>query len=80
MDLIELVAVMRARRAELPAVEVKVGSRGVAVHELPASSMPCVAKRTGRAHIRLADGDYALSRVEMDAFGAKRSRPRPPGL
>ncbi len=46
------------------------------VHETPTSAKPCTVKRTGQAFLRFADGDYALSRLEMDGFAANRTRPR----
>lgn len=46
------------------------------VHELPLTAKPCVVKRTGQAYLRFFDGDYTLSRLEMDGFIANRTRPR----
>ena len=46
------------------------------VHELPLTSKPCVVKRAGQAYLRFFDGDYTLSRLEMDGFVANRTRPR----
>ena len=46
------------------------------VHELPLAAKPCVVKRTGHAYLRFFDGDYTLSRLEMDGFIANRTRPR----
>jgi ATP-dependent DNA helicase RecG len=46
------------------------------VHELPLAAKPCVVKRTGQAYLRFFDGDYTLSRLEMDGFIANRTRPR----
>ncbi len=40
------------------------------------SAKPCTVKRTGQAFLRFADGDYALSRLEVDGFAANRTRPR----
>jgi ATP-dependent DNA helicase RecG len=48
----------------------------VRVHELPIAMKPCVVKRTGQAYLRYFDGDYAMSRLEMDGFIANRTRPR----
>ena len=74
----------RARQAFDPPVQVSVDVEAfedadlviARVHELPASLKPCVVKRTGRAYMRFADGDFELSRLEMDGFIANRSRPR----
>ena len=33
-------------------------------------------KRSGQAYLRFADGDYALSQLEIEAFLSNRSRPR----
>ena len=46
------------------------------VHQAPASAKPCIVKKTGQAFLRFPDGDYALSRLEMDGFAANRTRPR----
>ena len=46
------------------------------VHELPLAAKPCVVKRMGQAYLRFFDGDYTLSRLEMDGFIANRTRPR----
>ena len=46
------------------------------VHEAPASAKPCIVRKTGQAFLRFADGDFALSRLEMDGFAANRTRPR----
>ena len=73
----------RARQAFTPEIQVEVGveqfeGRSVVVArvlEMPAAGKPCVVKRTGRSYLRFADGDYPMSRLEMDAFVASRSRP-----
>ena len=73
----------RARQAFTPEIQVDVDvekfeGRSVVVArvlELPAAGKPCVVKRTGRSFLRFADGDYPISRLEMDAFVANRSRP-----
>jgi ATP-dependent DNA helicase RecG len=46
------------------------------VRELSTSAKPCFVKRTGQAYLRFADGDYALSQLEIDGFVANRARPR----
>lgn len=46
------------------------------IQETPPSAKPCTVKRTGQAFLRFADGDYALSRLEVDGFAANRTRPR----
>ena len=46
------------------------------VHETPTSAKPCIVRKTGQAFLRFADGDYALSRLEIDGFAANRTRPR----
>jgi ATP-dependent DNA helicase RecG len=46
------------------------------VRELSTSVKPCFVKRTGQAYLRFADGDYALSQLEIDGFISNRSRPR----
>ena len=46
------------------------------VHETSTSAKPCTVKKTGQAFLRFADGDYALSRLELDGFTANRTRPR----
>ena len=46
------------------------------VRELSAAAKPCFVKRSGRAYLRFADGDYALSQLEIEAFVSNRSRPR----
>ena len=46
------------------------------VHELAIAMKPCIVKRTGQAYLRFFDGDYPMSRLEMDGFIANRIRPR----
>jgi ATP-dependent DNA helicase RecG len=45
------------------------------ISELPPSSKPCRAIRTQKAYLRFADGDYALSQLEIDSYIANRTRP-----
>ena len=74
----------RARQAFQPEVHVDVdmqtfeGSDVVVarVRELAASAKPCFVKRSGQAYLRFADGDYALSQLEIEGFISNRSRPR----
>ncbi len=74
----------RARQAFQPEVHVDVdvqtfeGSDVVVarVRELAASAKPCFVKRSGQAYLRFADGDYALSQLEIEGFISTRSRPR----
>ena len=74
----------RARQAFAPEIQVSTdverfeGKRIVVarIHELPPAGKPCVVRRTGVAYLRFADGDYPLSRLEMDAFITNRGRPR----
>jgi ATP-dependent DNA helicase RecG len=74
----------RARQAFQPEVHVDVdvqsfegGDVVVArVRELATSAKPCFVKRSGQAYLRFADGDYALSQLEIEAFLSNRSRPR----
>lgn len=74
----------RARQAFSPEVHVDVDIRPfegsdvvvARVREPAASSKPCFVKRSGRAYLRFADGDYALSQLEIEAFVSNRSRPR----
>jgi ATP-dependent DNA helicase RecG len=74
----------RARQAFHPEVHVDVdvqpfeGADVVVarVRELAASAKPCFVKRSGQAYLRFADGDYALSQLEIEAFLSNRSRPR----
>ncbi len=46
------------------------------ISELAVSAKPCVVKRSGKAYLRFADGDYTLSQLEVDGFIANRTRPR----
>jgi ATP-dependent DNA helicase RecG len=46
------------------------------VHEVDASAKPCRVKRSGKAYLRFADGDYTLSQLEIDGFIANRTRPK----
>jgi ATP-dependent DNA helicase RecG len=46
------------------------------VRELAPSAKPCFVKRTGQAYLRFADGDYALSQLEIEGFLSNRLRPR----
>jgi ATP-dependent DNA helicase RecG len=74
----------KARQAFEPAIHVDVdvetfeGADLVVarVRELPTSAKPCFVKRTGQAYLRFADGDYALSQLEIEGFISNRSRPR----
>jgi ATP-dependent DNA helicase RecG len=59
--------------------EVQIERRTVVVatvHEVPVAAKPCRVLRTGRAYLRLGDGDYEMSSVEWDGFVAARTRPR----
>jgi ATP-dependent DNA helicase RecG len=74
----------RARQALEPPVQVDVdvltfeGTEIVVarVRELPASAKPCFVRRSGKAYLRFADGDYGLSQLEIEGFISNRSRPR----
>jgi ATP-dependent DNA helicase RecG len=46
------------------------------VHEAPSVAKPVRVKATGRAYLRVNDGDYQLSQVEEQAFLANRETPR----
>lgn len=46
------------------------------IYETPINAKPCTVRKTGQAFLRYADGDYPLSRLEIDGFAANRTRPR----
>lgn len=46
------------------------------IHEVNTSAKPCRVKRSGKAYLRFADGDYTLSQLEIDGFIANRTRPQ----
>ena len=46
------------------------------IHEVDTSAKPCRVKRSGKAYLRFADGDYTLSQLEIDGFIANRTRPK----
>jgi ATP-dependent DNA helicase RecG len=59
--------------------EVQIEGRTVViatVHEISVAAKPCRVLRTGRAYLRLGDGDYEMSSIECDGFIAARTRPR----
>lgn len=74
----------RARQAFDPPIQLTVDTEefeGVhlvvaRIYETPVSAKPCTVKKTGQAFLRFADGDYPLSRLEIDGFAANRTRPR----
>jgi ATP-dependent DNA helicase RecG len=76
--------VSMARHALDPPVQVDVtevdldeGTLVVAtVQEAPVAAKPCRVLKTGRAYLRLGDGDYEMSSIEWDGFVAARTRPR----
>ena len=76
--------VSRARQAFEPPIQLDVsvvdfeGTHLVVarVNETHISQKPCIVRRTGRAYMRYADGDYAISQLEMDGFVVGRERPR----
>jgi ATP-dependent DNA helicase RecG len=73
----------KAREAVEPPVQVDVvierveGAHVVVatVRPLSASERPCVVRRSGKAYLRFADGDFALSQLEIDAMIANRHAP-----
>lgn len=77
-------AANKARNAFDPAIQVTtelVRFEGrmlvlIRVNELPASAKPCVVRKTGKAYLRFADGDYELSQLERDGFVTNRGRPQ----
>ncbi len=59
--------------------EVQIERRTVVVatvHEISVAAKPCRVSGTGRAYLRLGDGDYEMSSIESDGFVAARTRPR----
>ena len=46
------------------------------IYETPINAKPCTVRKSGQAFLRFADGDYPLSRLEIDGFAANRTRPR----
>jgi ATP-dependent DNA helicase RecG len=74
----------RARQAFEPPVNLDVtvedfeGAQLVVarVYEIHSSAKPCIVRRSGRAYMRYADGDYVMSQLEVDAFIISRDRPR----
>jgi ATP-dependent DNA helicase RecG len=48
----------------------------VRVSELPLSAKPCVVKRSGKAYLRSADGDFELSELEVQGILVNRTQPR----
>jgi ATP-dependent DNA helicase RecG len=64
---------------QVDVAEVRIDRRTVVVatvHEVPIATKPCRVLRTGRAYLRLGDGDYEMSGIEWDGFVAARTRPR----
>jgi ATP-dependent DNA helicase RecG len=74
----------RARQAFAPPLQLNVeverfeGADVVvaAIVEVPVAAKPCMVKRTRKAYMRFADGDYTLSSLEVDGFVSNRERPR----
>lgn len=74
----------QARKGFSPAITVRtecvdVSGRtvvAISVEETPPSKKPCIWNKTGRAYVRVFDGDEAMSREDEQQFIRRRERPR----
>lgn len=81
---LERAVASQARKAVEPAVQVEfwrmtVDGRTLVIANvagLPSHSRPCHVKKSKRAYLRFADGDYTLSAQEIQQILSNRERPR----